>query len=277
MHQFLRMGLLLLVLASLASTAAVAAKPGSGGGASSVYPNRMSALGDSITRAYNVDGSNFGEHPEHSWSTGYDSRDGVSSHYERLLKLNKAISGYNHNDAESGAQMDDLVNQVDLAIQHQAEYVTIQMGGNDLCMSSVSTMTPTETYRAEFRAAAEKLEASLPNAKVYVSSVPDVYLLWQAYDGYFWAEWTWDSFGICQSLLSNSNTETDRQAVRQRNIEFNQVLEQEAANYGFHWDGWAVFDTPFSRSDISSVDYFHPSLDGQAKLAEVSWAAGPYA
>ena len=36
----------------------------------------MAAIGDSITQAANADGNNIGaEHPEHSWSTGYDSGD----------------------------------------------------------------------------------------------------------------------------------------------------------------------------------------------------------
>jgi lysophospholipase L1-like esterase len=288
MHRHVRRWLLLATIFTLLAPTAsalalslggdeatVAAKPGGGGKS---YPSRMAALGDSITRAYNVDGSNWFEHPEHSWSTGYDSGDGFESHYERLLKLNRKISGYNYNDAVSGARMRDLAGQADRAVSQGAQYVTIQMGGNDLCTSSLESMTPTETYRTQFRAAADKLKAGLPSgAVVYVTSVPDVYLLWKAYDGHWGAEWTWDAFDICQSLLSNSRTEADRQLVRQRNIEFNQVLEQEAAAYGFVWDNWATFNTQFARSDISSVDYFHPSLSGQGKLAQVTWAAGPYA
>lgn len=236
----------------------------------------MSALGDSITRAYNVDSSNWIEHPEHSWSTGYDANDIVNSHYEHIKKKNRNIAGNNFNDAESGANMADLPFQADLAIAHNAQYITIEMGGNDLCTSSPSTMTTVDAYRASFRAAADKIKASLPNAKVYVASVPDVYQLWALYDGDWQAEATWYSFSICQSLLSNSRSEADRQLVRQRNIDFNTVLSQEAASYGFHWDNNAVFNVRFERRDVSQVDYFHPSMYGQAKLADTTWAAGPY-
>jgi hypothetical protein len=34
-----------------------------------------------------------------------------------------------------------------------------------------------------------------------------------------------------------------------------------------------VFNTPFVRSDVSTRDYFHPSVAGQSKLAAITWAA----
>lgn len=261
----------MLLLPSLAD----AAKPGGGG--STGLPSKMAALGDSITRAYNVDSNNWIEHPEHSFATGYDGGDIVTSHYERILKKNRQINGNNFNDAVSGAEMSDIAAQADRAIAQGAQYVMIEIGGNDICAGDLAGVTPVETFRAQFRAAADKLKAGLPNAKVYVMSVPDVYLLWKLYDGQWQAEWTWDAFDICQAMLSNSRTETERQSLRGINIQYNEVLAQESAAYGFHWDDNAVFNTPFLREDISQVDFFHPSMKGQAKLASVSWAAGPYA
>lgn len=43
------------------------------------------------------------------------------------------------------------------------------------------------------------------------------------------------------------------------------------------WDGWNTFCTAFAASDVSTRDYFHPSVSGQKKLATVSWNAGPFA
>ncbi len=37
------------------------------------------------------------------------------------------------------------------------------------------------------------------------------------------------------------------------------------------YDGGAVAGTVFVAADISTRDYFHPSLAGQAKFAEVTW------
>jgi lysophospholipase L1-like esterase len=275
----MKVSTVLLVCALLVCAMPVieAAKPGGGGGASSGLPSVMAALGDSITRAYNVDSNNWIEHPEHSFATGYDGADIVSSHYERIKAKERAINGYNYNDAVSGAEMVDIATQADSAIAQRAQYVTIEIGGNDICAGDLAGVTPVETFRAQFRAAADKLKAGLPGAKVYVMSVPDVYLLWKLYDGNWQAEFTWDAFGICQSMLSNSRTESDRQWLRSINIQYNDVLAQETAAYGFAWDNNAVFNTQFLREDVSQVDFFHPSMKGQAKLAERSWAAGPYA
>ena len=40
------------------------------------------------------------------------------------------------------------------------------------------------------------------------------------------------------------------------------------------FDGGAVSNYAFTRVDISPVDFFHPSTDGQMHIAEVTWAAG---
>ena len=42
------------------------------------------------------------------------------------------------------------------------------------------------------------------------------------------------------------------------------------------WDNYAVANYTFTRADISTRDYFHPSLTGQAVLANVTWAASQW-
>ena len=39
------------------------------------------------------------------------------------------------------------------------------------------------------------------------------------------------------------------------------------------FDDNAVYNTTFTLTDISKVDYFHPSVAGQAKLAAVTYTA----
>jgi hypothetical protein len=36
-------------------------------------------------------------------------------------------------------------------------------------------------------------------------------------------------------------------------------------------DVYLLFNYVFSPSDVSALDYFHPSLSGQAKLASLTW------
>ncbi|HET7279784.1 MAG TPA: SGNH/GDSL hydrolase family protein [Dermatophilaceae bacterium] len=237
-------------------------------------PHSMAAIGDSMTQAADVC-CWYGDHPANSWSTGGASWDGVYSHYERIRALNGAISGHAYNDSVSGAKMSAAPAQASKAVAQGAQYVTILMGANDVCTSSPSTMTSVATFRSQYQSALATLDAGLPQrARIFVASIPDIYHLWQIYYTDATAELVWDVANICQSMLSPSRTATERQAVRQRNIDFNTVLQQECAKYTrCKFDGNAVFNYPFSRSQVSKLDYFHPSLSGQAALASVTWSA----
>jgi hypothetical protein len=80
--------------------------------------------------------------------------------------------------------------------------------------------------------------------------------------------------GICQSMVSETNTEADRQAVVAREQAFNAVLADVCAQYEkCGWDGGAIYGFAFTASHVSKLDYFHPSLRGQATLAELTWRA----
>ncbi len=251
------------------STAAAAAPP---------LPNSMASTGDSITRAFNTGFLPLLDNPAASWSTGTSTT--VNSHYRRILLPNPAISGKNFNHAKSGARMADLNAQVAAVNTRKVQYVTILMGGNDVCTSTEAAMTPVLTFRAQFQTAMTTLTAGSPNANVYVVSIPNAYQLWAILKDNASARKAWSSFGICQSLLANPLStdpvdENRRLAVKQRNVEFNTQLAEVCAPYPrCRFDSNRVFDTAFTQSDISTRDYFHPSLAGQKKLAEVSWAAG---
>jgi hypothetical protein len=79
-------------------------------------------------------------------------------------------------------------------------------------------------------------------------------------------------------MLSSSNTETQRQQVLAQERADNDALAQVCQSYRqCRWDGYAVFNYAFTTSDVSSVDYFHPSATGQAHLAAVTWAASYFA
>jgi len=242
------------------------------------YPSSIASTGDSITRAFNTCSFPFIDCPQNSWSTGTSST--VNSHYRRILAANPAISGRNYNDAETGARMDDLQGQVQSAIAQGAQYVTILMGANDVCTSSESTMTPVTTLRAELNAALATLSVGLPNSRIYIASIPDVYHLWEILHTNFGAVFTWSIAGICQSLLARptSTSSTDqarRLRVRQRSIDDNAAIAAACSAYiHCRFDGGAAFALRFTTSDVSTRDYFHPSVSGQAKAASVTWAAG---
>lgn len=260
----LRLALVAAVAALLPSAAAHAA-----------YPNSIASTGDSITRAFNNCWFPYVDCPSASWSTGTASY----SHYSRLRAVNAAITGRSTNHAVTGADMADLYGQVQGAIGRRAEYVTVLMGANDVCASSEAGMTSVADFQAQFSSALASLTASLPNARVFVSSIPDVYQLFSLYRWDLTANAVWATAGICQSMLASpwSNSSADvarRTRVRQRNIDYNTVLGQVCAFYTrCRFDGNAVFNTAFTRSDVTTRDYFHPSVSGQSKLASVTWSA----
>ena len=263
----------LVVIVALVAAPAALAEPGKTG-----YPNAIASTGDSITRAFNTGWLPFADWPPNSWSTGTSGT--VLSHYRRILAANPAILGRNWNDAATGADMADLNSQVQTAVSQRVEYVTILMGANDVCASSEAGMTPVATFRAQFEQALATVSAGLPNARVYVVSIPDVYQLWAIYKDSFSARTVWTIGGICQSMLarptSTQQADVDRRnRVRQRNVDYNAQLALVCDLYVHcRFDGNAVFNTAFARSDVSTRDYFHPSVAGQTKLASVTWSAG---
>ena len=236
-------------------------------------PNSMAAVGDSITRAYDVC-CWYGDHPGESWSTGGNPYDGITSHYEHLVALNPAIAGHAYNDAVSGAQASGLANQVTNAVAQQAGYVTVLIGANDLCTSSPGTMTSTTTFTSEVDAALARLHQGLPHSEIFISSIPNIYQLWSVLHTNPFAQYVWSLAHICQSMLASSNTDAQRQQVVQRELAFNAALATACAQYTqCRWDGNALYNYPFSASQVSSLDFFHPNLSGQAALARVTWAS----
>jgi lysophospholipase L1-like esterase len=259
------------ILIGLAPAAAATTPP---------LPGSIAAVGDSITQAASTGGSLGTDYPANSWSTGTNST--VNSHYMRLLALNSGISGKNYNRSVSGAKMADLAGQMQTAAALQPDYLTVLIGGNDLCTDTAAQMTSVSAFRSQFETAMATLASGSPNTNIYLSSIPNVYHLWELFKGNWWARFIWSAGDICQSLLANptSTNETDvarRAAVAQRNLDYNTQLAEVCALYArCLWDGNIAYTTVFTTSDVSG-DYFHPSIAGQAKLAAVSWGVSYWA
>ena len=269
------LSVVLLVGALLTAPASAGARPG-GGGSGVPLPNSMAAVGDSITRAFDATSSGclLSDCPQYSWSTGTAGSSSVNSHYLRILAANKKIRGAVWNDAKTGAKMADLDGQLQAAAGQGAQYATVLMGANDVCTSSAATMTPTATFQSQFQTALTDFFAADPGARVFVSSIPNVYQLWSLEHTSPTAQFEWQTFGICQSMLSSSITEADRQAVVTQEQADNNTLAavcQQFANC--RWDNQSTYDYAFKTSDISRVDYFHPSVSGQNTLAGITWSA----
>ena len=238
-------------------------------------PASIAALGDSITRGFGLC-RGWGDCPEASWATGGDAE--VRSHSARLTRDGDGPRV--HNLAVSGATVAGLDAQARQAVAARAEYVTVLIGANDACAYSEGAMTPTRLFADRFAAAMATLTTGLPDARVLVVSIPDLHRLWQVGKDDERAVETWEETGICRAMLANptSTAAEDRRRrtrVRDRVAAYNEVMAVLCSRHEqCRWDGDAVFADEFTLESVSSRDYWHPSVEGQRRLAEVAWRAG---
>jgi hypothetical protein len=87
------------------------------------------------------------------------------------------------------------------------------MGDNDLCSTTVANMTPVTTFRSEFHTALKYFFQHDPKSHVFVSSLNNVYRLWQLLHNNVSAQYAWTTLasavlghGACQSMLNPTNT-----------------------------------------------------------------------
>lgn len=238
-------------------------------------PKSMAALGDSITIAYDIK-SLLRADPTYSWSTG--TQVAVNSLYSRLEARDTTPNLTRANHAVSGAKIVDLATQAG-KVAEGTELVTVLMGANDACTSTESGMTAVLDFKARADAAMVALAARGVD-QIVVASIPDIYKLWEVGSKSSSARFVWGLYKICQSMLKNPTSklsaDVDRRArVQARVVDFNAQLATACQNATVpcKFDNNAVYNTTFTLTDISKVDYFHPSVSGQAKLAAATYTA----
>ena len=248
----------------------------SAAGRATAYPSSVDALGGSVTRGFNTDcPEGWTDCPDNSWATG--ANPAVASVYQRLVALNPQLEGHNFNDAESGTTMVALDGQADSAVQRGAELVTIAMGTNDACGGRTGVMTDVSVFRDAFTRAMDTLTKGLPDARVHVVSVPDLYRRWQTFHTVPSAMDAWQALPFCPTMFTRPTSKAPadierRAAVRARVWAYNAVLAEVCASHpGCTTDGGAAFRAPVVMTEFSTHDYWHPNLAGQAALAERVW------
>ncbi|MEU5700159.1 SGNH/GDSL hydrolase family protein [Streptomyces aurantiacus] len=235
-------------------------------------PRSLAAVGDSITRGFDAC-SVLTDCPEVSWATGTDAK--VNSLAVRLLGATGAAR-HSWNYAATGSRMSDLPAQMAQAAAKKPELVTVMAGANDACRASVSAMTSVADFRTQFEDALTTLRKTLPKTQVYVSSVPDLKRLWSQGRVNKLGKQIW-KLGICPSMLGDADSLSAaatlrRDTVQDRVESYNTVLEEVCAkDRRCRFDGGAVFEYRFGTEQLSHWDWFHPSKDGQARLAEMAY------
>lgn len=235
-------------------------------------PSSVAAVGDSITRGFDACDV-LSDCPEASWATG--SSPEVDSLAVRLLgKAGAARRSWNY--AVTGARMADLPGQMDRAVRRKPQLVTVMVGANDACRATPSAMTPVSAFRADFEDSLRSLRRALPKAQVFVASVPDLKRLWSQGRTSPMGKQVWQ-LGICPSMLGDpdaldSAAVLRRDTVQKRVEDYNKVLREVCAeDERCRYDGGAVYGYRFGTAQLSRWDYFHPSVNGQARLAEIAY------
>ena len=222
-------------------------------------PSSIAALGDSFTSALfsGAPCSPSGSCPANSWSTG--TNPAVDSHYARLLAINPLIGGRNHLFAAPSKKVADLGRQAQLAIAQRPDYVTVMFGTVDSCRESEAAMTPVSTFRSQFATGMNALVDGLPQARIFVASIPDFERMRAnlASDANARARWT--ARGECSVLLADPLSADPavvarRGRVRQRIIDFNSQLEQVCAQHPTcRFDANAVFGRSIGPGDVVAL------------------------
>ncbi|MFF3335456.1 SGNH/GDSL hydrolase family protein [Streptomyces sp. NPDC002888] len=235
-------------------------------------PASVAAVGDSITRGFDACAV-LTDCPEVSWATGNSPE--VDSLAVRLLGKSKAAT-HSWNYAVTGARMADLPGQMARAVTRKPQLVAVMAGANDACRSTTSAMTSVADFRARFEEAMSTLRGSLPKAQVYVASVPNLKRLWSQGRTNALGKQVW-KLGICPSMLGDADAvdaaaTQRRDTVEKRVEDYNKVLREVCGkDRRCRFDDDAVHDYRFGTGQLSHWDWFHPSVNGQARLAEIAY------
>ena len=267
-------------------------------------PLRLSSEGDSITEAINAElfypWEGITPNEWASWANGYQDKwtdrldlSDVNSHNQRITEFYGKKKRKNNMEAFAGADSEDLLKQAMKSVKHKADYVTVFMGHNDICDDDFAGVPTVEEFEANVRAGFDVLRAGLPaGATIYTVGMIDLHRLWEIGDeltalGVLDCQDIWENelfdFTPCGTMFGPDLEEADRQMARDRIVAYNAVLASLAAEYDaddehHYWQYTDVaFQMGFEADDVSEIDCFHPSPDGQAKLAEETWLDGPFA
>ncbi len=256
-------------------------------------PALLGAIGDSYTQAWSVSPTYRYDHPQFSWAVGTSKTDGVTSLLERFRALGDAPVVVDA--ATSGKTMDDASRQADLVVAaakklapEKTAYVTFELGTNDLC-ASPNPMTDIVDFQVELRTAINTLRTGLPaGSRILMLSVPDFPHFHDitAADAAARAKLAGPPSSQCAPYLGTNGPASVADAdsmLAQYDAALKGMCDDIDAKEGHTgklyctYDASLLAESDFTIKDLSTYDYFHPSLSGQAKMAEAAWKADVWA
>lgn len=247
----------LLIAGCVATVAAVVASAAMPATKNDGPPDSIAALGDSITLGP-CNGNTC------SWSTGTSTA--VDSHLLRLRAIqNRPIHAYNL--ASGGfATMADLQAQAREAVARKAQYVTIELGENDLCSG-----TPLTTFRSGLERGLAVFTNKTPPTKILLLSIENLAEHWRVLH----ADPTANAFNAGPAIdcgLGSTTTRSKLAQLESRTRALNQILAQVCSEHPLClYDNGTYFHLPLKPNYFVPGDYQHLAAAGQHALAAAEW------
>jgi lysophospholipase L1-like esterase len=257
---------------------------------------KLSGIGDSIMQGYDAGGCGLpfcGEQPEYSFGQG--TQPAVNSVYSRYRALGLLSGGEEFVSASGSEMVSDAQAQAQAvcALAQRPDRIVLLLGGNDVCnRASFADLYPPSTFRAALKAALVTLGApacGLPAGSwVHVLSMSRVDRLRAAglAKDALYCEAVWSAVGICPIVTQETQSSVLDQigaAIDAYNTGI--AIEVAAADlahggpagvrFTTDWvgttPGTSVGTYSFGAADVSDIDCFHPSIEGQRRLACIAW------
>ncbi|MEV8273338.1 GDSL-type esterase/lipase family protein [Microbacterium sp. NPDC077184] len=275
-HASARIALLVAAALSVSGCAPGSADPvptvptGSAGGAAA---GPIAVIGDSMALGVNSC-SDMGECPAASWALGDDPT--VASVSARLAGQEGASRPHVW-AAKNGGTVADAIRLADTAVAERAGIVLILIGANNVCRPDTAAVTPVADFGAQYTTLIDTVRTGLPDAQIVALSIPDLLRMWELGRDDPEATARWNASSSCRSLLADPASDAAVDVQRRAGIDetvrgYNAAIAEacEADARCVH-DAGAIHALDFTSTDISSIDHFHASASGQAKVAQVAW------
>ena len=258
-------------------------------------------FGDSISLGFMA--LFIGANPLQSWVSGNGV--GVNSIKQRLdnrygnnrVTHNASFTG---NSLAAGFSYDI---RSDRALVSSADYITIQLGANDICAlgdwNGIENLPSADSiYDSTYDGIHTLLDLVEPGTTIEFIAIPDVSRIYEVGQnkralGIVRCPIVWNVVNavvpdlLCPSVTDQSLTDEQRAQVKQLNIEYNTAIsdainlaQQEIAadeslpNVFISLNDASFFD--FDKKHTSTWDCFHPSVAGQRELAKRVSENGPF-
>ncbi len=198
---------------------------------------KLVALGSSISKATNLSSKLVGDNEEYSFATGTE----IKSIYLRLKNLGEDIGPVNL--ASAGATIGNvLADQVGEALEYDVKFVILDPGADLVIGTSI------KEYQESLNQIIDQLKSN--DRVIMIATYPNFVKLRQSY----YPSCEKDKLGLGLADLTEAKIK-----------EFNRVIKKIAKQNNLVL---ADLYQALGEPEVSDYDCFHPSIDGQKKIAQ---------